>query len=362
MNAQKPRDVPVAVPVKQSGVAELNERSRDIFRRIVEAYVETGEPVGSRTLSRKLGQNLSPATIRNVMADLQDAGLLFSPHTSAGRLPTDAGLKLFVNGLLELGALSAEERANIDGRCAAVGRSVSQVFEEATAMLSGLSHCAGLVLAPKTESPLKHVEFVNLGPGRTLVVLVSANGLVENRVIEVPLGLPPSALAQAGNFLSTRLAGRTLSEARGAVLQELESERAELDELTKRVVEAGLATPSGAGKDGYLIVKGQAKLLEDVTGLEDLERIRHLFETLETKEAMVKLLDSAQTAEGVQIYIGAENRLFGMTGCSMIIAPYTNSQERVIGAIGVIGPTRLNYARIIPMVDYTARVIGRLVG
>ncbi len=227
-------------------------------------------------------------------------------------------------------------------------------------MLSGLSHCAGLVLAPKTESPLKHVEFVNLGPGRTLVVLVGANGLVENRVIEVPLGLPPSALVQAGNFLSTRLAGRTLSEARGAVLQELESERAELDELTKRVVEAGLATHSGDG--GYLIVKGQAKLLEDVTALTDLERIRHLFETLETKEAMVKLLDSAQTAEGVQIYIGAENRLFGMTGCSMIIAPYTNSQERVIGAIGVIGPTRLNYARIIPMVDYTARVIGRLVG
>jgi len=194
------------------------------------------------------------------------------------------------------------------------------------------------------------------------VVLVGANGLVENRVIEVPLGLPPSALIQAGNFLSTRLAGRTLSEARGAVLPELESERAALDELTKRVVAAGLATYSGDGKDGYLIVKGQAKLLEDVTALGDLERIRHLFETLETKEAMVKLLDSAQTAEGVQIYIGAENKLFGMTGCSMIIAPYTNSQERVIGAIGVIGPTRLNYARIIPMVDYTARVIGRLVG
>ncbi len=349
-------------PASRPVIGELNERSREIFRRIVESYVETGEPVGSRTLSRLIGTQLSPATIRNVMADLQDAGLLFSPHTSAGRLPTDAGLRMFVNGLLEVGRLSADERANIEVQCQAAGRSIPEVLEEATTMLSGLSQCAGLVLAPKSESALRHVEFVALGPGRALVVLVSENGLVENRIIQVPTGLTPSALVQAGNYLSARLMGRTLGEARGAVLAELDQQRAALDELTRKVVEAGLATPAGEGKNSYLLVRGQSRLLEDVTALDDLERIRVLLETLETRETMVRLLDSAQSAEGVQIFIGKENQLFGLAGCSMIIAPYANSREQIVGAIGVIGPTRLNYARIIPMVDYTAKVIGRIIG
>ncbi|HEX2113672.1 MAG TPA: heat-inducible transcriptional repressor HrcA [Alphaproteobacteria bacterium] len=349
-------------PATKPTVGELNERSREIFRRIVESYVETGEPVGSRTLSRLIGAQLSPATIRNVMADLQDAGLLYSPHTSAGRLPTDAGLRMFVNGLLEVGRLSNEERANIELQCQAAGRSIPEVLEEATTMLSGLSQCAGLVLAPKSESPLKHVEFVALGPGRALVVLVTESGLVENRIIQVPTGMTPSALVQAGNYLSARLMGRTLGEARGAILAELEEHRAALDELTRRVVEAGLATPAGEGKNTYLLVRGQARLLEDVTALEDLERIRVLLETLETRETMIRLLDSAQTAEGVQIFIGKESELFGLAGCSMIIAPYANSREQIVGAIGVIGPTRLNYARIIPIVDYTAKVIGRIIG
>ncbi|MBI3452784.1 MAG: heat-inducible transcriptional repressor HrcA [Rhodospirillales bacterium] len=348
---------------KSSPISELNERSREIFRRVVEAYVETGDPVGSRTLSRKLGQPLSSATIRNVMADLQEAGLLYSPHTSAGRLPTEAGLRMFVNGLLEVGRLSAEEQARIDVQCAAAGKSMAQVLEQATQMLAGLSHCAGMVMAPKTESALKHVEFVPLGPGRALVVLVTANGLVENRVIELPMGLGSSALVQAGNYVNARLKGRTLGEARAEILDELERSRAEFDELTKKVVEAGLAVWSGKGpSDGYLIVRGQARLLEDVTAIEDLERIRTLFETLETRESMIKLLDQTQGGEGVQIFIGAESELFGVAGCSMIIAPYADSREKIIGAIGVIGPTRLNYARIIPMVDYTAKVIGRLVG
>jgi heat-inducible transcriptional repressor len=229
-------------------------------------------------------------------------------------------------------------------------------------MLSGLSQCAGLVLAPKSESPLKHVEFVALGPGRALVVLVTENGLVENRIIQVPTGMTPSALVQAGNYLSARLTGRTLGEARGAILAELEEHRAALDELTRRVVEAGLAMPGGEGKNSYLLVRGQARLLEDVTALEDLERIRVLLETLETRETMIRLLDSAQGAEGVQIFIGKESELFGLAGCSMIIAPYANSREQIVGAIGVIGPTRLNYARIIPIVDYTAKVIGRIIG
>jgi heat-inducible transcriptional repressor len=347
---------------KRPAIGELSERSREIFRHIVDAYVETGEPIGSRTISRRLGMNLSPATIRNVMADLEDLGLLYAPHTSAGRLPTDLGLRLFVNGLLEVGNLSQEERESIEGQCSAVGRSVPEVLEEATALLSGLSRCAGLVVAPKTNYPLKHIEFVHLGPGRALVVIVTEGGLVENRIIDVPKGMPPSSLVEASNYLAARLVGRTIEEARTEILQELESQRAELDELATRVVEAGLATWAGGDKGGALIVRGQANLLEDVTALSDLERIRAMFEALETKEALLRLLEAANDAQGIQIFVGAENELFSLAGCSMVLAPYRNSREQVIGAVGVIGPTRINYARIIPMVDYTAQVIGRVIG
>ncbi len=341
-------------------IGTLNDRSREIFRKVVDAYVETGEAVGSRTLSRRLGMSLSPATVRNVMADLEEAGLLYAPHTSAGRVPTEAGLRLFVDGLLEIGALSREERESIDGRCAATGRSLASVLEEATTMLSGLSRCAGLVVAPKQDAALKHIEFVQLGPGRALVVLVSENGLVENRIIDVPLGLPASSLIEATNYLSQRLVGRTIDDARLLIKTELDQHRAQLDELSRKVVEAGLATWSQAG--GYLLVRGQGQLLADVQQMADLERIRALFAMLETKDAMVRLLDASEKAEGVQIFIGAENELFSMAGCSVIIAPYANREEKVVGAIGVIGPTRMNYARIIPMVDYTAKVIGRILG
>jgi heat-inducible transcriptional repressor len=345
-------------------ITELNERSREIFRRIVEAYVETGEPIGSRTLSRLLDTALSPATIRNVMADLEEAGLLAAPHTSAGRIPTEAGLRLFVNGLLEIGGLSAEERASIDAQVAATGRSLAQALGEATAALSGLSRCAGLVIAPKLDRSLKHIEFVPLGPGRALVVMVTEDGMVENRVIDVPIGMPPANLTTAGNYLNARLAGRNLGEVRGVIERELEAHRAQLDALTSRVVEAGLAVWAGSdgGGDGQLIVRGQANLLGDVTAIEDLERIRALFQALEAKEAMAKLLDAANLADGVQIFIGAESNLFSVAGCSVIIAPYTDRREQIVGAIGVIGPTRINYARIIPLVDYTAKVIGRLIG
>jgi heat-inducible transcriptional repressor len=344
----------------RAGLADLNERSRDILRHIVDAYMESGEPVGSRTISRRLAMSLSPATIRNVMADLEDAGLLYAPHTSAGRLPTERGLSLFVSGLLELGGLSKEERENIDGKCAAAGRSLADVLEDATTMLSGLSRCAGLVVAPKTERRLKHIEFVHLGPGRALVVMVTEDGLVENRIIDVPMGLPPASLIEATNYMSARLVGRTLNEARFGVLAELDQHRAELDALTSKVVEAGLATWAGEKKGGALIIRGQANLLDEVTALSDLERIRALFAALETREAMVRLLEAADLAQGVQIFIGAQNELFGLAGCSVIIAPYRNSREQIVGAVGVIGPTRINYARIIPMVDYTAQVIGRI--
>lgn len=344
----------------RAGLADLNERSREILRHIVDAYMESGEPVGSRTLSRRLAMSLSPATIRNVMADLEEAGLLYAPHTSAGRLPTERGLSLFVGGLLELGGLSKEEREKIDGKCAAAGRSLADVLEDATTMLSGLSRCAGLVVAPKTERRLKHIEFVHLGPGRALVVMVTEDGLVENRIIDVPMGLPPASLIEATNYMSARLVGRTLNEARSGVLAELDQHRAELDALTSKVVEAGLATWAGEKQGGALIIRGQANLLDEVTALSDLERIRALFAALETKEAMVRLLEAADLAQGVQIFIGAQNELFGLAGCSVIIAPYRNSREQIVGAVGVIGPTRINYARIIPMVDYTAQVIGRI--
>jgi heat-inducible transcriptional repressor len=339
---------------------DLNKRSREVLRLIVDAYVETGEPVGSRAISRRLGMNLSPATIRNVMADLEEIGLLHAPHISAGRLPTEAGLRLFVHGLLQVGHLSDDERKAIEGRAVAAGRSLPEMLGEATSVLSGLSGCAGLVVAPKTDRPLKHLEFVSLGPGRTLIVLVTEDGVVENRVIETPLGIPAASLVMASNYLSARLIGRTIEEARSAILTEIETTQGQLDGLTAKLVEAGLAIRSGG--TGQLIVRGQSNLLEDVGDRADVMRIRALFEALETKDTMLKLLEAANRAEGVQIFIGAENQMFAHAGCSIIITPYMNSREQVVGAIGVIGPTRLNYARIIPMVDYTAKVIGRLLG
>ena len=337
----------------------LNERSRSIFRHIVEAYVESGEPIGSRTLARQLDLGLSPASIRNVMADLEMAGLLYATHRSAGRMPTEAGLRFFVDGLLEVGHLDEEERRSIEAH-ATGGGSVEELLTEAISTLSGLSRCAGLVVAPTDDSPLRHIEFVKLGRGRMLVVIVTDDGSVENRIIEMAEDIPASTITEAVNYLNARMAGRTLSEAVAEVRAELESHRAELDELTTRVVETGLATWSGEGRH-TLIVRGQANLLEDVTALEDLERIRTLFDALETKRDFAQLLDLAVEAEGVRIFIGAENDLFSLAGCSLVVAPYVNGREQIVGALGVIGPTRLNYARIIPLVDHTAKVIGRLV-
>ena len=356
-----PRPDTTPAPRQIASITALSERAREVLRLVVESYVETGEPVGSRSLTRKITETLSPATIRNIMADLQDLGLLYAPHTSAGRLPTDAGLRLFVNGLLEVGNVSEEERESIEARCAAVGRSMTEALEQATTLLSGLSRCASVVMAPKTEQPLKHIEFVHLGPGRALVVTVTQSGQVENRIIDTPVGMPASALVEATNYLNVRMGGRTLDDARRLILEDLTLKRAELNEITARVIESGLATWAGE-PGGNLIVRGQARLLEDITAIADLERVRQLFDALERGESFVRLLELANIAAGVQIFIGADNPLFANTGCSMVVAPFRDSQERILGAIGVIGPTRLNYARIIPLVDYTARTIGRMVG
>ena len=340
----------------------LDPRSAAVLREIVEQYVATGEPVGSRTLSRRLPVALSPATIRNVMSDLTDAGLLFAPHTSAGRLPTERGLRLFVDGLLQTGNLPEEEREAIGRALEARGRSLEDTLSEAGTMLAGLAGAAGLVLAPKSDGAVRHIEFVPLGPGRALVILVAADGQVENRVIETPPGLPPSALTQAGNYLNARLSGRSLAELRRVVGADMAEDRTQLDALTTKVVEAGLATWTGEGRGGALIVRGQARLLSDVTGIESLAAIQTLFERLERQETMLRLLELAESSDGVRIFIGAESGLFGGTGVSMVVAPARNDADRIVGAIGVIGPTRINYGRIIPVVDYTARVIGRLLG
>jgi heat-inducible transcriptional repressor len=351
--------LPTGAP--QMSLAGLDSRSSTILRELVELYVQTGEPVGSRTLSRRLPLGLSPASIRNVMADLEEAGLLYAPHTSAGRLPTDRGLRLFVDGLLEFGDLGESEREAISARCAASGRSLQETLAEAGQMLSGLAGAAGLVVAPKSEGTIRHIEFVALGPGRALVVLVTADGQVENRVIEVPAGLPPSALQQASNYLNAQLAGCGLEDARLRIAEEIAANRTELDSLTQQVISAGIATWAGGGQ-GSLIVRGQARLLENLDQAARVAEIQGLFERLEAQETVLRLLDLAQRGEGVQIFIGAESGLFNTAGLSMVVAPFRNGQERIVGAIGVIGPTRINYGRVIPVVDYTARVIGRLLG
>jgi heat-inducible transcriptional repressor len=343
---------------------ELNERSREIFKRIVETYLQTGEPVGSRNLSRALPMTLSPASVRNVMSDLEALGLIYAPHTSAGRLPTQSGLRLFVDGLLEIGDVDETERTEIERRMGEGSRhrAVEEFLAEAGDMLSGLSRCAGIVLVDKQSKALKQIEFVHLRPGKALAVLVSEDGDVENRLVTLPEGVPLSSLNEASNYLNARVAGSTLTEARARIEAEIETRRAQLDELTARVVKEGLATWSGSlGEQKSLIVCGRSHLLEDVRAMEDLERVRLLFEDLDTKTGLIQLLGLAEGAEGVRIFIGSENKLFSLSGSSLIVSPFEDSEHRIVGVLGVIGPTRLNYARIIPMVDYTARLLGRLV-
>jgi len=347
-----------------SGLAGLDQRSRAIFRQLVDTYLETGDPVGSRTLSRQLTQALSPASIRNVMMDLEETGLIYAPHTSAGRVPTEAGLRFFVDSLLEVGAISAEERARIDAEIAAANRPrrFEEVLGEASTLLSGLSHYAGVVMAPKLNQRLKHIEFVNLAPGRALVILVAEDGAVENRVIAVPPGLPPASFTRASNYLSARAQGRTIAEVSKLVAGEMASLRSEVDALSAKLIEDGVAVWTGVEDETArtLIVKGQANLLENTTALEELERVRQLFDDIENKHGLMQLLGLAEAGEGVKIFIGSENQMFSLSGSSLIVSPCRNAEEKIVGVLGIIGPTRMNYARIIPMVDYTARVVGRL--
>jgi heat-inducible transcriptional repressor len=336
----------------------LDERARDIFRRVVETYLETGEPVGSRTVSRG-GFSLSPASIRNTMQDLTQLGLLAAPHTSAGRLPTHAGLRLFVDGLLEVGDVSEDEQQMIESRLAGRGRSFQEALDEASALLSGLAGGAGVVVTPVRDVGVKHVEFVALSSRQTLAIMVFDDGAIENRLMVASPGMTPSTLQEASNFLNSRLRGRTLAEAKAEISVELDMARQELNLTAARLVEDGMAAWGGAAEDRTLIVRGRANLIGGPAA-QDLEQVRMLFDDLEQKEQLIGLLDDVRSAEGVRIFIGSETRLFSLSGSAVIAAPYMTGRQKVVGAIGVIGPARLNYARVIPLVDYTARALGRL--
>ncbi len=351
-------------PSGPGALAALNERSREIFKRIVDSYLATGEPVGSRSLSRLLPMALSPASVRSVMQDLEELGLIYAPHTSAGRLPTQSGLRFFVDSLLEIGDLNAGERLRIEAevKAASKSRTLEGALGEATSLLSGLTRGAGVVVTANDNARLKHIEFLRLEPERALAILVAEDGSVENRVVETTRDLPSSALIEAGNYLNARIRGRTLTEARGEIEAERRAAERELDGLTERLVDAGLASWAGLQGEGrQLIVRGQANLLEDLTALDDIERVRLLFADLETKTDVIELLNRAESGEGVRIFIGAENKLFSLSGSSMVAAPFRDGQQRIVGVLGIIGPTRLNYARVVPMVDFTARIISKIV-
>ena len=343
-------------------LGQMSERSREVFRRVVEGYLETGDPVGSRTLTRSLSEQISAATIRNVMQDLEYLGLLDSPHVSAGRIPTQQGLRLFVDGFLEMGTVDQADRARIDATISGDDQDVSAALDHVSSALSFLTRGASIVMTPKHESaPIRHIEFVSLSADRALVVLVFADGQVENRLFQPPPGQTPSSMREAANFLNAMAEGRTLSDLRHRIRSEIAVRRQEIDSLAHDLVESGLAVWENAGLSSErLIVRGRSNLLETAGG-EDVDRIRSLFDDLERKRDIAEFLELADEGDGVRIFIGSENKLFSLSGSSLVVSPYMNAERKIIGAVGVIGPTRLNYGRVVPIVDYTAQLVGRMV-
>ncbi len=343
-------------------LSEMNDRSREVFRLIVESYLESGEPVGSRTLTRTLSEKVSAATVRNVMQDLEFLGLLDSPHVSAGRIPTQQGLRMFVDGLLEVGDLGAGDRQKLDETLGSNAGDVGGMLDRVGSALSHVTHGASLVLTPKHEAEIKHIEFVSLAHDRALVVLVFSDGHVENRLFTPPPGQTPSSMREAANFLNALIEGRTLSEVRRQMLSQIDARRQEIDVLAREMVESGIAAWDGDGSDSArLIVRGRANLLADSGEAEELDRIRTLFDDLERKRDIAEFLELTEEGEGVRIFIGSENKLFSLSGSSLVVSPYMNADRKIIGAVGVIGPTRLNYGRIVPIVDYTAQLVGKLI-
>ncbi|MEL6806236.1 MAG: heat-inducible transcriptional repressor HrcA [Pseudomonadota bacterium] len=345
----------------QKMLDDMNDRSREVFRRVVEGYLDSGDPVGSRTLTREFSEKVSAATIRNVMQDLEFMGLLGSPHISAGRVPTQLGLRMFVDGLLEVGVPDESDREKIDATLGSNETDVSGILDRVGSALSGVTQGASLVLTPKREAPIKHLDFVPLGPEQALVVIVFADGHVENRLFQPPPGQTQSSMREAANFLNAMIEGRTLSEVKTVVQHEIENRRQEIDTLSQALVQSGLASWEGVGDSpDRLIVRGRANLLDETAEAGDLDLIRSLFDDLERKRDIAEFLDLTQTGDGVRIFIGSENKLFSLSGSSLVVSPYMNADRKIVGAVGVIGPTRLNYGRIVPIVDYTAQLVGRM--
>jgi heat-inducible transcriptional repressor len=351
-----------AMTTPQPILSDMNDRTREVFRRVVEGYLSSGEPVGSRTLTRTLSEKVSAATVRNVMQDLEHLGLLDSPHVSAGRVPTQLGLRMFVDSLLEVGQVAPEDQERIDATLDTNDHDVTTLLDEVGAALSVITRGASVVLAPKREAPIRHIEFVGLGPDRALVVLVFADGQVENRIFVPPPGQTPSSMREAANFLNSLAEGRTLSELRANMTAEITRRRQEIDSLARELVEGGFAFWENAGEPSErLIVRGRSNLIDGVVDQAEIERIRVLFDDLERKRDIAEFLSLTEAGEGVRIFIGSENKLFSLSGSSLVVSPYMNADRKIIGAVGVIGPTRLNYGRIVPIVDYTAQLVGRLV-
>jgi heat-inducible transcriptional repressor len=343
-------------------LSDMNDRTREVFRRVVEGYLTSGEPVGSRTLTRTLSEKVSAATVRNVMQDLEYLGLLDSPHISAGRIPTQQGLRMFVDSLLEVGQVAPEDQEKIDATTGANDQDVTTLLDEVGAALSVITRGASVVLAPKREAAIRHIEFVSLASDRALVVLVFADGQVENRVFVPPPGQTPSSMREAANFLNALAEGRTLSELRANIVSEIGKRRQEIDSLAREMVESGFALWENAGEPSErLIVRGRSNLIGEAADQSEIDRIRVLFDDLERKRDIAEFLNLTEAGEGVRIFIGSENKLFSLSGSSLVVSPYMNADRKIIGAVGVIGPTRLNYGRIVPIVDYTAQLVGRLV-
>lgn len=364
MQPQAPDARPIAEPMTnaQPILSDMNDRTREVFRRVVEGYLTSGEPVGSRTLTRTLSEKVSAATVRNVMQDLEYLGLLDSPHVSAGRIPTQQGLRIFVDSLLEVGQVAPEDQKKIDATTGANDQDVATLLDEVGAALSVITRGASVVLAPKREAAIRHIEFVSLAADRALVVLVFADGQVENRVFVPPPGQTPSSMREAANFLNALAEGRTLSELRANIVSEIGKRRQEIDSLAREMVESGFALWENAGEPSErLIVRGRSNLIGEAADQSEIDRIRSLFDDLERKRDIAEFLNLTEAGEGVRIFIGSENKLFSLSGSSLVVSPYMNADRKIIGAVGVIGPTRLNYGRIVPIVDYTAQLVGRLV-
>ena len=346
----------------QKILQDLSGRALEVMRGIVLSYMQDGAPVGSKVLSRLPGIGVSAATIRSIMSELEALGYLHSPHISAGRVPTESGLRLFVDGLMQTGELTSDERGHIEELCNQRGHAFDDLLRQTSLAMSDLSGYASLVVAPKSTAPLKHIEFIPLSDNRALAILVTEDGHVENRALSVPLGTPMGALITASNYLNAKLAGRSISEATEAIKNELAQDRNELDQITERLIEDGLAFGDIKGQEGHLIVRGQSNLLEGIEAGEDLVRVKQLLAKLESRETYLRLMEAADGAQGIKIFIGSQTELFGLSGCSMVLKPYRSTDEQVIGAVGVIGPMRLNYGKVIPMVDYTADVMSRILG